>query len=97
MPVGLKNDSVLHDQLNEFSDDDEYVSDTSLLEQWTEGIIIPLYKKGNKKCANNYLVNNRLETFCKANDRISDTQLGFRKGNSTVDAMFALLSTIQNN
>ena len=80
-------------------------------EQWTEGIIIPLYKKGDKKCVNNYrgitlssclskiftsVLNRRLENFCKANDTISDAQFGFRKGRSTVDAMFALLSAVQN-
>ena len=80
-------------------------------EQWTEGIIIPLYKKGDKKCVNNYrgitllsclskiftsVLNSRLENFCKANDTISDAQFGFRKGRSTVDAMFALLSAVQN-
>ncbi|MCG7875528.1 MAG: reverse transcriptase family protein, partial [Candidatus Thiodiazotropha endolucinida] len=80
-------------------------------EQWTEGIIIPLHKKGDKQCASNYrgitllsclskiftsVLNNRLEKFCKTNDTISDAQFGFRKGRSTVDAMFALLSTVQN-
>ena len=80
-------------------------------EQWTEGIIIPLHKEGDKKCVNNYrgitllsclskiftsVLNSRLETFCKVNDTISDAQFGFRKGRSTVDAMFALLSTVQN-
>ena len=58
-------------------------------EQWAEGIIIPLHKKGDKKCANNYrginllsclskiftsVLNNRLETVCKVNDTTSDTQ-----------------------
>lgn len=42
------------------------------------------------------VLNSRLETFCKVNDTISDAQFGFRKGRSTVDAMFALLSTVQN-
>ena len=80
-------------------------------EQWTVGIIIPLHKKGDKNGANNYrgitllsclskiftsVLNNRLETFCKEIDTISDAQFGFRKGRSTVDAMFALLSTVQN-
>jgi hypothetical protein len=42
------------------------------------------------------LLNNRIETFCSENDIISDAQFGFRKGRSTVDAIFVLMSLIQN-
>ena len=42
------------------------------------------------------LLNKRIEAFCKENDIISDAQFGFRKGRSTVDAIFVLMSIIQN-
>ena len=42
------------------------------------------------------LLNKRIESFCKANDIISDAQFGFRKRRSTVDAIFVLMSIIQN-
>ena len=43
------------------------------------------------------ILNNRIETFCVNNDRISDAQFGFKKGHSTVDAMFILLSIVQKH
>jgi len=70
-------------------------------EKWTEGIIVPIHKKGNTSDINNYrgitllsclsklftsVVNARIETFCNNFNIISDAQFGFRKGRSTVDA-----------
>lgn len=70
-----------------------------------------LYKKGDKNCVQNYLgitllscllklftsiINSRLECFCNNNDTISDAQFGFCKGRSTIDAMFSLLSIVEN-
>ena len=77
---------------------------------WSEGLIIPLHKKGNTSDVNNYrgitlvsclaklfssILNKRLETFCEKDRIITDAQFGFRKGRSTTDASFVLLSTVQ--
>ena len=79
-------------------------------EKWTEGIIVPLYKKGNVQDVNNYrgitllsclaklftsILNKRISSFCKENHTISDAQFGFRKGQSTVDALFVLTNVVQ--
>jgi hypothetical protein len=79
-------------------------------DMWSEGIIIPLYKKGNIKDVNNYrgitlvsclaklfttIVNKRVEQFCNEHNIISDAQFGFRKGRSTVDAIFVLMSLVK--
>ena len=41
------------------------------------------------------VVNNRLETFCSNFNIISDAQFGFRKGRSTIDAIYILMSLVQ--
>lgn len=79
-------------------------------DKWTEGVIIPIYKKGDKRNPSNYrgitlvsclsklftsILNKRIEVFCSNNNTISDSQFGFRKGRSTVDAIFILQSIIQ--
>jgi hypothetical protein len=79
-------------------------------DKWMEGIIIPLHKKGNVDDVNNYrgitlvscfskifttVLNKRLENFCNEHNIISDAQFGFRKGKSTVDAIFILMSLVQ--
>lgn len=79
-------------------------------DKWTEGVIIPIHKKGNIDDVNNYrgitlvsclsklfttIINKRIESFCNNNNVISDAQFGFRKGRSTVDAIFVLMSIIQ--
>lgn len=79
-------------------------------DKWTEGIIIPLHKKGNQNDVNNYrgitlvsclsklfttVINRRIEKFCNEHNTISDAQFGFRKGRSTVDAIFILNSLVQ--
>ena len=79
-------------------------------DKWTEGIIVPLHKKGNINEVNNYrgitlvsclaklfttLLNRRIVSFCENNNVISDAQFGFRKGRSTIDALFVLLNIVQ--
>ena len=80
-------------------------------DQWREGIIIPLHKKGDKNDANNYrsitllsclskiftsILNSRVVSFCEENNGISDAQFGFKKGSSTTDAIFALNTLIEH-
>ena len=36
----------------------------------------------------------RIELLCSQNDVISDAQFGFRKGRSTVDAIYTLMTVI---
>ena len=74
-------------------------------EKWTEGIVIPLFKKGDPDDVNNYrgitllsclskiftgVLNKRVNAWCEEHNIISDSQFGFRKGCSTTDAIFVL-------
>ena len=74
---------------------------------WSNGIIVPIHKKGSVYDVNNYrgitlgsclsklftsVVNKRIEKTCNEHNLISDAQIGFRKGRSTVDAIFILMS-----
>jgi len=76
-----------------------------------EGVIIPIYKKGDKNEAPNYrgisllscfsklftsIMNRRLEIVCRDNNLISDCQFGFYKERSTVDAVFILDTLIHH-
>ena len=42
------------------------------------------------------VLNKRIEKTCNEHNLISDAQFGFRKGRSTVDAIFILMSLVQN-
>ena len=79
-------------------------------DKWMEGIIVPLYKNGSTKDVNNYrgitlvshvaklfttIVNNRLTEWCARYNAVSDAQFGFKKGFSTVDAIFSLQCIIE--
>ena len=79
-------------------------------EAWTKGIIVPIHKKGDKNDCKNYrgitllsnfgklftsVLNKRITFWCEENNTISDAQFGFRKGRSTVDAIFILQSLIE--
>ena len=78
-------------------------------DKWTEGIIVPIHKKGSREDVTNYrgvtllscfsklfttLLNNRVTKFCDENNIISDAQFGFKKGVSTTDAIFVLMNII---
>jgi hypothetical protein len=80
-------------------------------DKWMEGVIVPVYKKGDKNDVNNYrgitlvscfsklftiILNKRITSFCENNNIISDAQFGFRKGKSTEDALFILLNIVQH-
>jgi hypothetical protein len=42
------------------------------------------------------ILNKRIELLCDDNAKISDAQFGFRKGCSTVDAIYILMSVVQH-
>jgi exonuclease III len=79
-------------------------------DSWTKGVIIPIPKKGNLSDVNNYrgitlintfsklfsiVIKNRLEKFASHNKLLCDSQFGFRQSKRTTDAIFILLSIIQ--
>jgi hypothetical protein len=78
-------------------------------EIWSKGFIKPLHKKGDHTYVNNYrgitllsnfgklfisILTNRVEKWFDDNNILSDAQFGFRKGCSTVDAIFMLHNLI---
>jgi hypothetical protein len=83
------------------------VLDTGVVpDEWTVGLILPLYKgKGDKCDCDNYrgitllsclgklftsILNDRLTLFLDDNNLLSENQAGFRKSHSTLDHAFAL-------
>ena len=80
-------------------------------DNWTEGIIVPLFKKGDENDVNNFravtlvsclsklftaVLNKRVNDWSEKYNTVSDAQFGFKKGFSTVDAIYTLHSLIQN-
>jgi hypothetical protein len=78
-------------------------------EKWKDGIIIPIYKKGDTNDVNRGItllsclsklftsvLNNRIVSFCEINQEITDAQYGFKKDSSTIDAIFALYTLIEH-
>ena len=78
-------------------------------DEWSDALIVPVYKKGNKSEPNNYrgisllssigkiftkLLNKRLVKWADDNNKLSDEQAGFRKGKSTIDQIFIFQSII---
>lgn len=79
-------------------------------ESWTTGVIVPIYKKGDKNNCSNYmgftlvnimtkivslLLRNRLNKWCEDETVFNSSQFGFRDGHSTFDAIFVLHSITQ--
>jgi hypothetical protein len=75
----------------------------TLLKSWTEGVLFPVYKKGDKLDCKNYrgicLLNVTYKVFAKilydrlfshANAAVQHYQAGFQSGKSTTDQLFAL-------
>jgi len=80
-------------------------------EAWSKGVIVPIYKKGDKNIPANYrgitLVNvigkifslilrNRINKWCEKEHIFNESQYGFRDERSTSDAIFLLHAIIQN-
>jgi len=76
---------------------------------WTNGVIIPVHKKGSKSLADNYrgitllsclgklftsILNSRINNWCQQYEVVIEEQAGFRESYSTVDCMFILHSLI---
>ena len=57
---------------------------------WSEGIVIPLFKKGCLSKLFTTVLNKIISSYCDKYNTVSDAQFGFRKGSSTTDATFAL-------
>lgn len=72
---------------------------------WTRGLVVPLYKDGDKHEVDNYrgitllsvvgklytvVLNNRLSKWCEKRGVLVDEQAGFRVNRSTVDQIYAL-------
>ena len=79
-------------------------------ESWTQGLIVPIHKKGDKGDPNNYrgitlistvakifslILRNRLNKWCEKEHVFNEYQFGFRNERSTADCIFILHSLIQ--
>ena len=77
---------------------------------WSEGVIVPLHKKGDTNVPDNYrgisllsilskvfthILNARLMLWSEQNGVICEAQAGFRKGRSTIDHIFTLNAIIE--
>ena len=73
--------------------------------EWSTGVIVPIYKKGDKKKPENYrgitltstlskmftyLLNQRLGHWCENNNILSEAQFAYKPGYGTTDAIFVL-------
>jgi hypothetical protein len=79
-------------------------------DDWTESIIVALYKKGNVSDPGNYrgismcdisskvysaIINKRIQAWVDENNITGEYQAGFKHGYSTIDHMFTLMSCVQ--
>jgi len=79
-------------------------------DSWTEAIVVPVHKKGDANMTDNYrgisllnllgkcyttILNKRLYSWLECNDKIIESQAGFRKGYSTTDHVFTLYAITQ--
>ena len=78
-------------------------------EKWSEGLLAPLHKKGNKSSPDNYrgitllsilgkiftrILNNRLDCWAEKYQIYIEAQHGFRRGRGTTDSLFILQQII---
>lgn len=79
---------------------------------WSQGIIAPIFKKGNRNEPGNYravvvssnlgklyctVLNNRLRKFCEVHKLIPDNQIGYRPGFRTSDHILTLKTLIEKS
>lgn len=96
-------EAVLNVLLNSIFDSGYYPSN------WKLGIIVPIFKNGDKIDPQNYrgitllsclaklfsrILNNRLQRWAEENSVISNVQYGFKKCCRTVDALYVLKSIV---
>lgn len=77
---------------------------------WTRGLVVPLYKDGDRHVGDNYrgitllsvvgklytvVLNRRLSQWCEKKGVLVDEQAGFRVNRSTIDQIYALREVIQ--
>ena len=77
---------------------------------WSKAIIVPIHKKGNLDTTDNYrgvsllsligkcytsILNRRLYDWLEDNQKISESQAGFRQGYTTTDHIFTLYAVTQ--
>ena len=77
--------------------------------QWTQGVIVPLHKKGPKDLASNYrgitlldtlsklftkVLNTWVSSWAEANGIYAESQCGFRDNHSTADGVYLLHSVV---
>ena len=77
---------------------------------WTESLILPLFKKGDVNNTDNYrgislsdvvsklyssIINRRLSEWIKTNNVTGEYQAGFKKNYSTIDHIFTLMAAIE--
>ena len=82
----------------------------SFPEEWTESIILPIYKKGDVNNPKNYrgislcnissklfsaVLNRRIQKWVENNNSTGEWQAGFKQGYSTIDNMFTLMACVQ--
>ena len=90
---------LLHTLLNKFFDESIFPS------SWAKGIIVPIFKKGERTDPNYYMditllsilgkvftiiLNKRITKWTENNKIIAENQAGFRKGYQTSDHIFTL-------
>ena len=76
-------------------------------EQWSKALLVPIHKKGSINDPDNYrgisilsilskcytyVLNKRLEVWAESQGKLVEEQGGFRKGRSTVDHIFVMIS-----
>ena len=79
-------------------------------QKWTEAIILPLYKKGDKNDPGNYrgisisdisskvygsIINTRIQKLVDEHNLTGEIQAGFKSGYSTIDHAFTLMACVQ--
>ena len=82
-----------------------------LPQDWTRGIIFPIYKDGDKRDTGNYrgitllsivgkvyaqVINGRLMTWCEKNKVLVEEQGGFRPNRGCPDQLFTLVELLRN-